>query len=124
MIRDDCSTDNTVNILKEYEEKYSFIKVYFNECNRGCNQNFHDTIYQASGDYIAISDQDDIWFPTKIEKQMKKIMLIIPPMAVSAIFLILFHHLLIQLYKRTIMFLCLLLLSVFCLEIQFQDIQC
>lgn len=73
IIRDDCSTDNTVNILKEYEEKYSFIKVYFNECNRGCNQNFHDTIYQASGDYIAISDQDDIWFPTKIEKQMKKI---------------------------------------------------
>ena len=73
IIRDDCSNDRTMDILSEYEHQYPFVKVYRNDYNRGCNQNFHDAIYQASGDYIAISDQDDIWFPMKIEKQIKKI---------------------------------------------------
>ena len=45
-----------------------FIKVHRNTRNKGCNQNFHDIFYQVSKkvDYIAISDQDDIWFPEKI----------------------------------------------------------
>ena len=44
IVCDDCSTDGTMNILQEYATK------------------FHDILV----DYIAISDQDDIWFPKKI----------------------------------------------------------
>lgn len=73
VVRDDCSTDNTMDILREYAVRYPFIKIFHNEKNIGCNQNFHDVLYQATGDYIAISDQDDIWFPEKIEKQIHRI---------------------------------------------------
>ena len=62
IVSDDCSTDGTMNILQEYATKFPFIKVHRNTRNKGCNQNFHDIIE----DYIAISDQDDIWFPKKI----------------------------------------------------------
>ena len=62
IVCDDCSTDGTMNILQEYATKFPFIKVHRNTRNKGCNQNFHDILV----DYIAISDQDDIWFPKKI----------------------------------------------------------
>lgn len=70
IVCDDCSTDGTMNILQEYATKFPFIKVHRNTRNKGCNQNFHDIFYQVSKkvDYIAISDQDDIWFPEKIGK--------------------------------------------------------
>lgn len=73
IVCDDCSTDNTMAILQEYATRFTFIKVHQNEKNKGCNQNFHDTLYKATGNYIAISDQDDIWFPEKIEKQLHQI---------------------------------------------------
>ena len=65
IVCDDYSTDGTMNILQEYATKFPFIKVHRNTRNKGCNQNFHDIFYQVSKkvDYIAISDQDDIWFP-------------------------------------------------------------
>ena len=68
IVCDDCSTDGTMNILQEYATKFPFIKVHRNTRNKGCNQNFHDIFYQVSKkvDYIAISDQDDIWFQEKI----------------------------------------------------------
>lgn len=70
IISDDCSTDGTMDILREYAAKHTFIKIHQNARNKGCNQNFHDTFKFVSKetDYIAISDQDDIWFPEKVEK--------------------------------------------------------
>ena len=73
IIQDDCSTDETVAIIKEYMEKYSFIKLYVNEQNLGFNQNFKSVVMKATGDYVAISDQDDVWFSEKIEKQVSAI---------------------------------------------------
>jgi len=73
IIQDDCSTDDTVAIVKEYMEKYSFIKLYINEHNLGFNLNFKSACMKATGDYVAISDQDDVWFPAKIEKQVESI---------------------------------------------------
>lgn len=75
IVCDDCSTDGTMNILQEYATKFPFIKVHRNTRNKGCNQNFHDIFYQVSKkvDYIAISDQDDIWFPEKIGKLVQLI---------------------------------------------------
>ena len=55
--------------------KHTFIKIHQNARNKGCNQNFHDTFKFVSKetDYIAISDQDDIWFPEKVEKLVQSI---------------------------------------------------
>ena len=58
---DDCSTDSTLQILNEYVEKNTRIKVFANEKNLGFKKNFEKAISLCSGDYIALSDQDDIW---------------------------------------------------------------
>ena len=67
IIVDDNSTDGTKEILNSYQERYPNIKVYFNEENLGYNQNFEKAISLTTGDYICISDQDDIWYPEKIK---------------------------------------------------------
>lgn len=68
MIRDDGSTDGTIEILKEYEKEMpSRIKVYY-EHNVGYLNSFFDLIKKAEGyDYYALSDQDDVWLEEKID---------------------------------------------------------
>ena len=61
IIQDDCSKDSTVSICREYEQKYSFIHVYVNESNLGFVRNFEKALKRSTGDYVALSDQDDIW---------------------------------------------------------------
>ena len=73
IIQDDNSTDETVNIIHEYACKYSLIKFFKNNSAHGVNGNFISAMQRATGDYIAISDQDDIWETDKIENQMKSI---------------------------------------------------
>jgi len=70
---DDCSTDNTLSLLSDYAGKNTSIKVYQNERNIGFNKNFEKAIHLASGNYIAICDQDDIWLRDKIETLMNNI---------------------------------------------------
>lgn len=73
IIQDDCSTDSTPAICKEYESKYSNVHFFQNEHNLGFNKNFQTAAMRATGDFVALSDQDDIWFPQKIEKQVNGI---------------------------------------------------
>lgn len=73
IVCDDCSTDSTVRILQEYEKNDGRIKVFINEKNLGFKKNFEKAIGLCSGDYIALSDQDDIWLPEHIEILLKKI---------------------------------------------------
>ena len=73
IIQDDGSTDDTVAIVKEYADKYPIISFRTNTGERGVNGNFFSAIKLAKSDYIAISDQDDIWHPQKIEKQILSI---------------------------------------------------
>lgn len=61
IICDDCSTDRTQSILKEYEIKDSRVKLHFNKKNLGFKKNFEQTIYLCSGEFIAFADQDDVW---------------------------------------------------------------
>lgn len=68
LIRDDGSTDNTLDILKQYEMKYSFIKVTKGK-NIGAKKSFFKLIQEAGEfDYYAFCDQDDYWFSDKLEK--------------------------------------------------------
>ncbi len=68
VITDDCSTDNTLEIINTFKEKAPFIvRVYSNETNLGYIQNFNKAMQLCTNDLIFLSDQDDVWFPTKIE---------------------------------------------------------
>lgn len=70
-IGEDCSTDNTRAILKEYEEKYPgrFI-MYYREKNLGATKNEYELFMDAKGKYIAALELDDIWTdPHKLQKQ-------------------------------------------------------
>lgn len=69
IICDDCSTDDTVSMLKDYISQNGLEqgwKVIVNEQNLGYANNFHKAMQMAQGEYIFFSDQDDIWFPNKI----------------------------------------------------------
>lgn len=74
LINDDCSTDNTRAILKEYEEKDDRIKVKYNEKNLGYVKNFEDLLKRVENKYFALSDQDDFWKEEKIEKSLNKLL--------------------------------------------------
>jgi glycosyltransferase involved in cell wall biosynthesis len=69
LIVNDCSTDNTLKIICNLNN--SRIKIINNETNIGVTKTFEKAIYHASGDIIFLSDQDDIWMPTKVEKVVK-----------------------------------------------------
>jgi glycosyltransferase involved in cell wall biosynthesis len=69
----DCSTDNSQAILESYVERYSNLKVFNNKVNLGYVKNFEKAITLCTGKYIALSDQDDIWLPQKISKQVASI---------------------------------------------------
>lgn len=72
VITDDASNDNTANLLKQYALQHSNIRFFSNEKNLGYNKNFEKTILLCKGEYIAISDQDDVWETNKIEVMMQQ----------------------------------------------------
>lgn len=73
IISDDASTDNTLNILEEYEKKDTRIKVFKKEKNEGLINNFEFLLKNVTSDYFMFSDQDDIWKKDKIEKSINKL---------------------------------------------------
>lgn len=73
IISDDCSTDGTRDLLKEYEKKNEKIKVYYQEENLGYVKNFEFLLKKVENEIYMLSDQDDVWLPTKIEHTYKKL---------------------------------------------------
>lgn len=68
IISDDLSNDKTIEIIESLKD--SRIKIFFNK-NRGYTNNFQNAIQRASGDYIFLADQDDIWVDNKLEIMSK-----------------------------------------------------
>ncbi len=71
IIVDDSSTDNTVRIAQSYAEKDIRIKVIelgYNSGRPAVPRNYG--IKHARGEFIAFLDSDDIWFPSKLDKQI------------------------------------------------------
>lgn len=73
IVQDDGSTDGTMALLEEYAAAHQQVKLFSNEGEHGVNNNYFSALRRASSDYIAICDQDDIWEPDKVEKQMAAI---------------------------------------------------
>ena len=72
LVSDDCSTDKTASIIKEYMEKYPHIvKAKLRDENVGAMKNYIANMDRAKGKYIAICDGDDYWIDTyKLKKQV------------------------------------------------------
>ncbi len=70
LIRDDGSTDETVVIVKKYQEAHpgKIIVVEDGRKNLGPRDNFGRLIESAEADYLMFCDQDDVWLPDKIER--------------------------------------------------------
>ena len=69
IIVDDGSTDDTINIISAYKDDR--IKL-FTQHNAGAAVARNYGVSNATGSWIAFVDSDDIWFPDKLEKQMKQ----------------------------------------------------
>lgn len=69
IVSDDCSTDNTRDIIEQYCQKYQFVKLVSREKNIGSFKNFIDTHNLATGEYVCHLDGDDRWLPGKLQAQ-------------------------------------------------------
>ena len=67
---DDCSTDKSLDILKDFESRDNRIKILILEKNEGQINARNKALSIASGRYIAFLDSDDIWGEEKLEKQI------------------------------------------------------
>lgn len=67
---DDCSTDNTAEIIKKYAFKDSRIKYHKLKENSGAAVSRNTAVELANGKYLAFLDSDDLWFSKKLEKQI------------------------------------------------------
>lgn len=70
IVSDNASTDETVEILREYEATHG-IQVHRNERNIGPNDNFNRLISLAKGKYTAIYHSDDLYEPTILEESVE-----------------------------------------------------
>jgi glycosyltransferase involved in cell wall biosynthesis len=64
IISDDGSSDNTINLIESYSD---FRIKLFKNSFKNLILNFEFALMQTKGDYIFLSDQDDIWLPNKVE---------------------------------------------------------
>ncbi len=70
VIIDDCSTDNTNQIIKSYKVIDSRIILFENVSNMGAAYSRNYAVKKANGTYLAFIDADDIWENDKLEKQI------------------------------------------------------
>lgn len=69
IVYDDHSTDNTLSILVSIGDQR--IKIIRSEKNNGFLYGFQCAIDAAKGEYVFLSDQDDIWLPSKVQVVME-----------------------------------------------------
>lgn len=68
---DDCSSDSTCQIVEEFVKLDSRIKLFRQPENAGAAKARTRAMRESTGRFIAYLDADDIWFPNKLEEQVK-----------------------------------------------------
>lgn len=68
IIIDDCSSDDTSEVIKEYGDEIIYLR---NPINSGASASRNTGINKASGNYIAFLDSDDVWSEVKLEHQVR-----------------------------------------------------
>lgn len=71
IIVDDCSGDGTVDLVLEYKKLDDRIRIFQNATNSGAAVTRNTALRNAKGRWIAFLDSDDLWEPSKLEKQIK-----------------------------------------------------
>ena len=71
IIVDDCSGDGTISTVLELKKNDTRINLYQNGLNSGAAVSRNAALKYARGRWIAFLDSDDLWSPTKLEKQIK-----------------------------------------------------
>ncbi|GHU17458.1 glycosyl transferase [Spirochaetia bacterium] len=72
IIVDDCSSDNSIEIIKKYQDRDPRIRLFSTESPSGSPVKPRNIgIEKAKGRYIAFLDSDDLWLPDKLECQIK-----------------------------------------------------
>lgn len=70
IVVDDCSTDNTADVVQEYIKNDNRIKYHKLEKNSGAAVARNKAVDLAAGKYMAFLDSDDVWFQEKLTKQI------------------------------------------------------
>jgi glycosyltransferase involved in cell wall biosynthesis len=70
VVCDDKSTDKTIEIVKKLQSQQRAIIIIENENNLRSTKNFEKAISLCTGDFIFLSDQDDVWNEQKVEKTL------------------------------------------------------
>ena len=69
IVCDDRSTDHTVDLVRAFAASAPFpVRIFENEHNLGFARNFEQAIRLCEGNLIALSDQDDIWYPIRLQR--------------------------------------------------------
>jgi glycosyltransferase involved in cell wall biosynthesis len=69
VVCDDRSTDGTMAIVRKFAASAPYpVRIFENEHNLGFAANFERAIRLCEGNLIALSDQDDIWYPSRLER--------------------------------------------------------
>jgi glycosyltransferase involved in cell wall biosynthesis len=68
IVWDDCSTDHSARIVAEYRDRR--VRYFLSPEDTSLGKARDNAIRQATGDWLAFLDQDDIWMPRKLELQM------------------------------------------------------
>lgn len=71
IVVDDCSSDRTVDIVKEMMKEHGNIKLFVQPRNMGAAEARNRGLTEAVGEYVAFLDSDDLWENNKIELQME-----------------------------------------------------
>lgn len=71
LFQDDCSTDNTKELVAQFAAKDPRIKYECNIHNSGAAITRNNALRRAKGKWIAFLDSDDVWMPDKLEKQVR-----------------------------------------------------
>lgn len=74
IISDDGSKDDTVDVINSFINNCPITtKLLYNDNYHGVTGNFENAARYATGDLVFFSDQDDVWYPNKIEETLKAI---------------------------------------------------
>ncbi|MCC4114264.1 glycosyltransferase family 2 protein [Aromatoleum toluclasticum] len=69
VVRDDGSTDSTLQIVRDFARRASFdVKILATGPRLGFGRNFGEALVAATGDLIFLSDQDDVWLSDKLQR--------------------------------------------------------
>ena len=72
IVCDDGSTDGTLSIVSDFARSAPFpVKIFNNPARLGYTANFLQAARMCEGDLIAFSDQDDEWFPQKLDRVLR-----------------------------------------------------